>query len=83
MTDGQPYYCELWVEAGGMLPQGAAVAGRYGITTYTAGGFNYTAGGFNGLTDKYETASRIAGQYTGRRERGQITAILDQLAGQR
>lgn len=54
-TDGQPYYCELWVEAGGMLPQGAAVAGRYGITTYTAGGFN-------GLTDKYETASRIAGK---------------------
>jgi hypothetical protein len=54
-TDGQPYYCELWVEAGGMLPQGAAVANPYGITTYSAGGFN-------GLTDKYQTAQRIADQ---------------------
>jgi hypothetical protein len=54
-TDGQPYYCELWVEAGGMLPQAAAVADQYGITSYTAGGFN-------GLTDKYETADRIASQ---------------------
>ena len=54
-TDGQPYYCELWVEAGGMLPQAAAVARQYGITSYTAGGFN-------GLTDKYETAQRIAGE---------------------
>jgi hypothetical protein len=52
-TDGQPYHCELWVEAGGMLPQAAAVAGVYGITSYTAGGFN-------GLTDKFETAERIA-----------------------
>lgn len=54
-TDGQPYHCELWVEAGGMLPQAAAVANPYGITSYTAGGFN-------GLTDKYETAERIAQQ---------------------
>lgn len=54
-TDGQPFHCELWVEAGGMLPQAAAVARQYGITAYTAGGFN-------GLTDKYETASRIAEQ---------------------
>jgi hypothetical protein len=54
-TDGQPYHCELWVEAGGMLPQAAAVARQYGITSYTAGGFN-------GLTDKYQTAERIAGQ---------------------
>jgi hypothetical protein len=52
-TDGQPYYCELWVEAGGMLPQAATVASPYGITAYTAGGLN-------GLTDKYETAQRIA-----------------------
>lgn len=55
-TDGQPYHCELWVEAGGMLPQAATVADPYGITSYTAGGFN-------GLTDKYETASRIAWQH--------------------
>ncbi|HEY6276974.1 MAG TPA: hypothetical protein VIX86_11645 [Streptosporangiaceae bacterium] len=52
-TDGQPYYCELWVEAGGMLPQAARVSSPYGITAYSAGGFN-------GLTDKYETAERIA-----------------------
>lgn len=54
-TDGQPYHCELWVEAGGMLPQAATVARQYGITSYTAGGFN-------GLTDKYQTAERIASQ---------------------
>ena len=55
LTDGQPYHSELWVEAGGMVPQAAAVAGDYGIVTYSAGGFN-------GLTDKYETAERLAGQ---------------------
>jgi hypothetical protein len=52
LTDGQPYHVELWVEAGGMVPQAAAVAGDYGIITYSAGGFN-------GLTDKYQTASRL------------------------
>ena len=55
LTDGQPYHVELWVEAGGMVPQAAAVAGDFGIVTYSAGGFN-------GLTDKYETAQRLAGQ---------------------
>jgi hypothetical protein len=55
LTDGQPYHVELWVEAGGMVPQAAAVAGDYGITTYSAGGFN-------GLTDKHETAERLANQ---------------------
>lgn len=55
LTDGQPYHVELWVEAGGMVPQAAAVAGDYGIITYSAGGFN-------GLTDKYETAERLAEQ---------------------
>jgi hypothetical protein len=55
LTDGQPYHVELWVEAGGMVPQAAAVAGDYGIVTYSAGGFN-------GLTDKHETATRLAGQ---------------------
>jgi hypothetical protein len=55
LTDGQPYHIELWVEAGGMVPQAAAVAGDYGIITYSAGGFN-------GLTDKYETAQRLAAQ---------------------
>lgn len=52
LTD-QPYHVELWVEAGGMLPQAAAACDPYGITAYTAGGFN-------GLTDKYETAERLA-----------------------
>lgn len=55
LTDGQPYHTELWVEAGGMVPQAAAVAGDYGIVVYSAGGFN-------GLTDKYETAERLAYQ---------------------
>ena len=55
LTDGQPYHVELWVEAGGMVPQAAAVAQDYGIITYSAGGFN-------GLTDKYETAQRLARQ---------------------
>jgi hypothetical protein len=55
LTDGQPFHCELWVEAGGMVPQASAVASDYGIITYSAGGFN-------GLTDKYETADRLADQ---------------------
>ena len=38
-----------------MVPQAAAVAGDFDIITYSAGGFN-------GLTDKYETASRLARQ---------------------
>jgi len=49
----QPTYTELWVEASGMVPQAAAVAHDYGITVYSAGGFN-------GLTDKHETAQRLA-----------------------
>jgi hypothetical protein len=53
LRDGQPYHVELWVEAGGMVPQAAAVAGDYGIIVYSAGGFN-------GLTDKYETARRLS-----------------------
>jgi hypothetical protein len=55
LTQGQDHHVELWVEAGGMVPQAANVAGDYGIVTYSAGGFN-------GLTDKYETASRLARQ---------------------
>jgi len=55
LTEGQRYHRELWVEAGGMVPQAAAVAYDYDIVTYSAGGFN-------GLTDKYETADRLARQ---------------------
>ena len=53
LTDGQPCHVELWVEASGMLPQAASACRPFGITAYTAGGFN-------GLTDKYETAERLA-----------------------
>jgi len=55
LTEGQRYHRELWVEAGGMVPQAAAVAGDYDVITYSAGGFN-------GLTDKHETADRLARQ---------------------
>ena len=55
LTEGQRYHRELWVEAGGMVPQAAAVAGDYDVITYSAGGFN-------GLTDKHETAERLARQ---------------------
>jgi hypothetical protein len=55
LSDGQPYYVELWIEATGMVPQATAVAHRYGVPVYSAGGFN-------GLTDKYQTARRLAGQ---------------------
>ena len=55
----QPTYTELWVEASGMVPQAAAVAHDYGITVYSAGGFN-------GLTDKYETAQRLAHEMANR-----------------
>jgi len=55
LTEGQRYHRELWLEAGGMVPQAAAVAGDYDVITYSAGGFN-------GLTDKHETAERLARQ---------------------
>jgi hypothetical protein len=55
LTEGQEYHVELWVEAGGMVPQASAVAGDFGVVTYSAGGFN-------GLTDKYETAARLSRQ---------------------
>jgi hypothetical protein len=42
-----------------MVPQAAAVAHDYGISVYSAGGFN-------GLTDKYETALRLADEMAGR-----------------
>lgn len=53
LRDGQPYHVEVWVEAAGMAPQIATVAGDYDISTYSAGGFN-------GLTDKHETATRLS-----------------------
>lgn len=53
LADEQPRHVELWVEASGMVPQAAQVAHEYGVDVYSAGGFN-------GLTDKYETARRLA-----------------------
>lgn len=39
---GQPVAVELWVEAGGMVPQAARVAHHYGIPVYSSGGFDST-----------------------------------------
>ncbi len=50
--DGQEHVVELWVEAGGMVPQAARVAHEYGIAVYSAGGFD-------SLSGKYEAARRI------------------------
>ena len=49
---GQPRHVELWVEAGGMVPQAARVAHHYGVTVYSAGGFD-------GLSNKHEAACRV------------------------
>ena len=49
---GQRNAVELWVEAGGMVPQAARVAHPYGITVYSSGGFD-------SLTVKHDAASRF------------------------
>jgi len=49
---GQPRAVELWVEAGGMVPQAARVAHHYGITVYSSGGFD-------SLTVKHDAARRF------------------------
>jgi hypothetical protein len=49
---GQPYNIEVWCEAAGMVPQLARVAGRYGATVYSTGGFS-------SVTVTHETARRI------------------------
>ncbi len=38
-SEGQPCRIELWCEAGGMAPQLAQVARRYGVDVYSTGGF--------------------------------------------
>ena len=50
--EGQPQWIELWCEAAGMAPQLARVAGEYGVTVYSSGGFD-------SLTVKYEAAQRV------------------------
>jgi hypothetical protein len=51
--EGQPRWIEVWCEAGGMVPQLARAVGGYGVTVYSAGGFD-------SVTLKYEAAVRIA-----------------------
>lgn len=53
---------EVWVEAGGMVPQAVRVAHHYGTTVYSSGGFD-------SLTVKYDAAKRILA-------RDQATIIL-------
>ncbi len=53
LDDGQPRAVELWVEAAGMVPMVARVAAKYGVTTYSSGGFD-------SVTVKHGAAQRIA-----------------------
>ncbi len=53
--EGQPQWIELWCEAAGMAPQLARVAGEYGVTVYSSGGFD-------SVTSKYEAAMRVQGR---------------------
>jgi len=49
--EGQPAAVEVWVEAGGMVPQAVRVADPYGIPVYSCGGFD-------SLPAKNDTARR-------------------------
>lgn len=49
--EGQRHAVELWVEAGGMVPQAALVADPYGVPVYSCGGFD-------SLTVKHDAAQR-------------------------
>ncbi len=49
---GQRNAVEVWVEAGGMVPQAVRVAHHYGITVYSSGGFD-------SLTVKHDAAARF------------------------
>lgn len=53
LLTGQPHAVELWVEAAGMVPQVARVAGDYGVPVYSSGGFD-------SVTVRHETGRRIA-----------------------
>jgi hypothetical protein len=55
LTEGQPRLVELWVEAGGMVPQVQRIADEYGVAVYSGGGFDST-------TAKYEAARRFCDQ---------------------
>ncbi|MEU0528079.1 hypothetical protein [Streptomyces niveus] len=53
LDDGQPVAVELWVEAAGMVPMVARVAGALGVPTYSSGGFD-------SVTLKHGAAQRIS-----------------------
>jgi hypothetical protein len=60
LRQNQDVEVEVWVEAAGMVPQVAQMAYRYGVSTYSSGGFD-------SLTVKYQSARRILGNaYDGR-----------------
>lgn len=59
---GQPYHPEVWVEAGGMVPQAARVAAHYGIPVFSSGGFD-------SVTAKFQAARRFLA-------RGKPTIVL-------
>jgi hypothetical protein len=50
--EGQPVATEVWLEAGGMVPQAVRVAHHYGVAVYSSGGFDST-------TVKYDAAQRF------------------------
>ncbi len=49
---GQPKVIEVWVEAGGMVPQIVRVAEPYGVSVYSSGGFD-------SVTVKHDAAQRF------------------------
>ena len=53
----QPVAVEVWVEAGGLVPQAVRVAHHYGATVYSSGGFD-------SLTAKYDAARRFLDRKT-------------------
>lgn len=60
LRENQATEVEVWVEAAGMVPQVAQMARRYGVSTYSSGGFD-------SLTVKYQSAQRIVDtSYDGR-----------------
>jgi hypothetical protein len=94
LTADQPAHVEVWVEAAGMVPMLARIAGRLDVLVYSGGGFS-------SVTWTHDTAERIArhgarcpdgavvvlvgdldpsGQAIGDAAAGDVVAFLDQLA---
>ncbi len=53
--EGQPSAVVVWVEAAGMVPQAARVAGPYGVPVYSCGGFD-------SIPAKHDAAQRALAQ---------------------